>query len=195
MREWAVMAMEVGRITCWRTTVACYSHCCSNHHSCRTTGKQTRCTWVDHRRTKCTRRARARRGRGRPAGAYSTCTCINCGARFRRQRLRLSQEQARTTIKAKNLDLHYESVTFGTFGSFGTGTWRIITKACDPATHPGAPGDSNPWNAPGPKRDFILSLGFALQRANSRMLRCADRRRRNARGRGLYSSGTRPTTA
>eukprot|EP01043_Picozoa_sp_COSAG02_P065430 COSAG02_NODE_9871_length_2086_cov_6.170609_3_plen_26_part_01 len=26
------------------------------------------------------------------------------------------------------------------------------------------------------------------------MLRCADRRRRNARGRGLYSSGTRPTT-
>ena len=98
-------------------------------------------------------------------------------------------------IKAKNLELHYESVTFGTFGSFGTGTWRVITKACDPATHPRTPGDSNPWNAPGPKRDFILSLGFALQRANSRMLRCADRRRRNARGRGLYSSGTRPTTA
>ena len=89
MREWAVMAMEVGRITCWRTTVACYSHCCSNHHSCRTTGKQTRCTWVDHRRTKCTRRARARRGRGRPAGAYNRtciwprayaccCPCVSC---------------------------------------------------------------------------------------------------------------------
>ena len=25
-------------------------------------------------------------------------------------------------ISAKNLDLHYQSVTFGTFGSFGTGT-------------------------------------------------------------------------
>ena len=53
----------------------------------------------------------------------------------------------------------------------------------------------NPWNAPGPKRDFILSLGFALQRANSRMLRNADRRRRNARGCGLYSSGTRPSSS
>ncbi len=53
--------------------------------------------------------------------------------------------------------------------------------------------DFNPWNAPGPKRDFVLSLGFALQRANSRMLRSADRRRRNARGCDLYSSGTRPS--
>ena len=52
--------------------------------------------------------------------------------------------------------------------------------------------DDNPWNAPGPKRDFILSLGFALQRANSRMLRDSDRRRRNARACGKYSSGTRP---
>jgi len=75
-------------------------------------------------------------------------------------------------IKAKNLDLHYESVTFGTFGSFGTGTWRIITKACDPSTHPKGLGEFNPWNAPGPKRDFILSLGFALQRANSRCPAC-----------------------
>ena len=43
-----------------------------------------------------------------------------------------------------------------------------------------------PWNAPGPKRDFMLSLGFALQRANSRMLRNADRRRRLARMSGKY---------
>ena len=42
------------------------------------------------------------------------------------------------------------------------------------------------------KRDFVLTLGFALQRANSRMLRGADKRRRKARGSGLYSSGTRP---
>jgi hypothetical protein len=52
-----------------------------------------------------------------------------------------------------------------------------------------------PWNAPGPKRDFVLSLGFALQRASSRMLRNADRRRRNARGCDLYSAGTRPSSS
>ena len=98
-------------------------------------------------------------------------------------------------ILAKGLDLHYKSVTFGTFGSFGTGTWSVITKACDPATHPKAVDDFNPWNAPGPKRDFILSLGFALQRANSRMLRNADRRRRLARMGGKYSSGTRPLSS
>ena len=96
-------------------------------------------------------------------------------------------------IKAKNLDLVYESVTFGTFGSFGSGTWSVIAKACDPATHPKARDDFNPWNAPGPRRDFILALGFALQRANSRMLRSAHRRRRNARSCGLYSSGARPS--
>ena len=58
----------------------------------------------------------------------------------------------------------------------------------------GAPLGHLDWcrNAPSPKRDFILSLGFALQRANSRMLRDSDRRRRNARACGKYSSGTRP---
>ena len=98
-------------------------------------------------------------------------------------------------ISAKNLDLHYKSVTFGTFGSFGTGTWGIITQACDPLTHPKAIDDYNPWSAPGPKRDFTLSLGFALQRANSNMLRNADRRRRAARASGKYSSGTRPLSS
>ena len=44
---------------------------------------------------------------------------------------------------------------------------------------------------PGPKRDFILSLGFALQRANSNMLRRADERRRQAIASNKYSSRTR----
>ena len=100
-----------------------------------------------------------------------------------------------TIIKSKNLDLHYKSVTFGTFGSFGSGTWSVISVACDPLTHPRASDDYNPWNSPGPKRDFTLSLGFALQRANSRMLRNADKRRRLARSSGKYSSGTRPTSS
>ena len=59
------------------------------------------------------------------------------------------------------------SLNFGTFGSFGEGTWRLITKACDPTTHPKAISDCDPWQLPGPKRDFILTLGFSLQRANS----------------------------
>ena len=41
----------------------------------------------------------------------------------------------------------------------------------------------------------IGRLGFALQRANSRMLRNADRRRRLARVGGKYSSGTRPLSS
>ena len=100
-----------------------------------------------------------------------------------------------TIFASKNIDMHYQSVTFGTLGSFGTGTWSVITKACDPTTHPKAMDDDNPWNAPSPKRDFILSLGFTLQRANSRMLRDSDRRRRNARACGKYSSGTRPLSS
>eukprot|EP01051_Picozoa_sp_SAG22_P027947 SAG22_NODE_9615_length_579_cov_0.933333_1_plen_72_part_10 len=70
------------------------------------------------------------------------------------------------------------SLTFGTFGSFGTGTWALINKACDPNTHPKAVPDCDPWRLPGPMRDFILTLGFSLQRANSRMIRNADQRRR-----------------
>ena len=37
-----------------------------------------------------------------------------------------------STIKKKDLPYGYMSLTFGTFGSFGEGTWRLITKACDP---------------------------------------------------------------
>ena len=96
-----------------------------------------------------------------------------------------------STIKKKDLPYGYMSLTFGTFGSFGEGTWRLITKACDPTTHPKAVSDCDPWQLPGPKRDFILPLGFSLQRANSRMIRNADSRRRNARNGRKYASGTR----
>eukprot|EP01046_Picozoa_sp_COSAG06_P080743 COSAG06_NODE_27987_length_582_cov_6.060041_1_plen_43_part_10 len=30
----------------------------------------------------------------------------------------------------------YKSITFGTFGAFGSGTWDVIERACDPRTHP-----------------------------------------------------------
>ena len=52
------------------------------------------------------------------------------------------------TIKAKDLPYGYMSLTFGTFGSFGEGTWRLITKACDPTTHPKAVSDCDPCCGP-----------------------------------------------
>ena len=42
---------------------------------------------------------------------------------------------------------------------------------------------------------LMRKLREALQRANSNMLRNADRRRRAARASGKYSSGTRPLSS
>ena len=94
-------------------------------------------------------------------------------------------------IRTKSLDYAYKSITFGTFGAFGSGTWDVIERACDPRTHPDATGDYDPWRRPGPKRDFILSLGFALQRANVRMLRGSSLRRRRNRAKDCFASGSR----
>ena len=94
-------------------------------------------------------------------------------------------------IRTKSLDYTYKSITFGTFGAFGSGTWDVIERACDPRTHPGATGDYDPWRRPAPKRDFILSLGFALQRANVRMLHGSSLRRRENRAKDCLASGSR----
>ena len=100
-------------------------------------------------------------------------------------------DNANAIIDNGNLPYHFSAITFGTFGAFGNGTWSLINTACDEATHPNALDDYDPWSLPGPKRDFILSLGFALQRANSNMLRRADERRRQAIASNKYSSRTR----
>ena len=94
-------------------------------------------------------------------------------------------------IEDNELDLNYHSFTFGTFGAFGSGTWKVIKTVCDPETHPHAHGDYDPWKAPDPKRDFTLTLGFALQRANARMVRNADLRRRRNRASERYASGAK----
>ena len=82
--------------------------------------------------------------------------------------------------------LHYRSFTLGTFGSFGKSAWKIIDEVCG-NDHPHALDDFNSWRDPDPRRRFILSVGFALQRGNSRMLRQADRRRSGTRYRGRRS--------
>ena len=66
--------------------------------------------------------------------------------------------------------------------------WHVIDSLCHPPTHPLFEGDFNAWANPDPKRDFQLSIAFAIQRGNVRMLqRCASRRACN-RSRGAYSS-------
>ena len=65
-------------------------------------------------------------------------------------------------------------------------TQRSAAEVCD-NDHPHALDDFNSWRDPDPRRRFILSVGFALQRGNSRMLRQADRRRSGTRYRGRRS--------
>ena len=40
------------------------------------------------------------------------------------------------TIEKKKLDLNAQAMTFDSFGSFGTGTWNVITTACNLDRHP-----------------------------------------------------------
>ena len=89
-------------------------------------------------------------------------------------------------IVAKQLPYSYTSFVVETYGAFGKAAWSVIRSLCDPATHPKFEGDYNAWSNPNPLRDFHLSIGFAIQRGNARMLqRCASRR---AGARGSYSS-------
>ena len=79
-----------------------------------------------------------------------------------------------------------------TYGAFGKDAWHVIDSLCHPSTHPLFHGDFNAWSNPDPKRDFMLSIAFAIQKGNVRMLqRCASRRARSCR-RGSYSSRLQP---
>ena len=91
-------------------------------------------------------------------------------------------------IRDKGLDLSYCSFVVETYGAFGKDAWNVINSLCHPSTHPLFHGDFNAWSNPDPKRDFMLSIAFAIQKGNVRMLqRCASRRARSCR-RGSYSS-------
>ena len=45
-------------------------------------------------------------------------------------------DNANAIIDNGNLPYHFSAITFGTFGSFETGTWWLINTACDEASHP-----------------------------------------------------------
>ena len=78
--------------------------------------------------------------------------------------------------------------TSATFGGFGEGTHEFIkevTKDTDWSLN-------DPWVKPNPKSHAYLTFGFALARANARMLLHADSRRRSAKNRVRT---TRPQSA
>ena len=96
--------------------------------------------------------------------------------------------RAHKIIKDKGLDIDFKAITFSTFGGFGEGTHELIKKATsDTDWNP-----NDPWVKPSPKSHAYLTFGFALARANARMLLHADSRRRSAKNRVRT---TRPQSA
>ena len=94
-------------------------------------------------------------------------------------------------IRNNGLQLHSRSAVMETYGAFSKDLWSLVTVLTDPASHPHASGDYDPWCRPEPRRDFFLSLAFAAQRGGSKMLREAGKRRRDRRAAGRYATGTR----
>ena len=94
-------------------------------------------------------------------------------------------------IRDNNLQLHSRSAVMETYGAFSKDLWSLVTVLTDPASHPHASGDYDPWCRPDPRRDFILSLAFAQQRGNAVMLRQASARRLRNRAGGRHATGAR----
>ena len=92
------------------------------------------------------------------------------------------------TVEAAVSPAAPKAITFTTFGGFGEGTHELIkevTKDTDWSLN-------DPWVKPSPKSHAYLTFGFALARANARMLLHADSRRRSAKNRVRT---TRPQSA
>jgi len=95
---------------------------------------------------------------------------------------------ANKIIEEKNLDIDFKAITFTTYGSFGKGTHELIKEVTNDTDW----NCNDPWVKPSPKSHAYLTFGFALARANARMLLHADSRRRSARNRVRT---TRPRSA
>ena len=98
-------------------------------------------------------------------------------------------KSANKIIHDKNLDIEFQAVTFSTYGGFGSSAHTLIKKM----TAEACPYDFDPWARPGPKSHAYLQLGFALARANARMLINADASRRSAHNRVRTSRLRSPT--
>ena len=98
-------------------------------------------------------------------------------------------KSANKIIHDKNLDIEFQAITFSTYGGFGSSAHTLIKKM----TAEACPYDFDPWARPGPKSHAYLQLGFALARANARMLINADASRRSAHNRVRTSRLRSPT--
>ena len=87
--------------------------------------------------------------------------------------------RANKIIEEKHLDIGFKAITFTTFGGFGEGTHELIKEITNDTDW----NCNDPWVKPSPKSHAYLTFGFALARANARMLLHADSRRRSAKNR------------
>ena len=86
-------------------------------------------------------------------------------------------DRANAIIADKELDAGFKAITFGPYGGFGKGSHQLISKVTANASS----SVYDPWVKPGPKAHAYLVFGFALARANARMLLNADAKRRSSR--------------
>ena len=75
----------------------------------------------------------------------------------------------------KDLDIDFKAITFTTFGGFGEGTHELIKEMTNDTDW----NFNDPWVKPSPKSHAYLTFGFALARANARMLLHADSSAKN----------------
>ena len=97
--------------------------------------------------------------------------------------------RAHNIIEEKGLDIDFKAITFTTFGGFGEGTHELIKKITNDTDW----NCNDPWVKPSPNSHAYLTFGFALARANARMLLHADSRRRSAKNR-VRTTRPRSTT-
>ena len=97
--------------------------------------------------------------------------------------------RANKIIEEKGLDIDFKAITLTTFGGFGEGTHELIKKITNDTDW----NCNDPWVKPSPNSHAYLTFGFALARANARMLLHADSRRQSAKNR-VRTTRPRSTT-
>ena len=97
-------------------------------------------------------------------------------------------------IAEKSLDYLYRSFCLEPLGAFGDDAWRLIREVCG-RDHPHAHDESCMWRRPDPKKDFVLSIAFALQRGNANTLMAAASRRRDRRTMAVIDPSYYPSSS
>ena len=72
---------------------------------------------------------------------------------------------------------------------------RVRAQAHVGRDHPHAHDESCMWRRPDPKKDFVLSIAFALQRGNANTLMAAASRRRDRRTKAVTDPTYYPSSS